>query len=158
LALHGGVPTAIRVHFDTARNLLLYAWFVYRFEPVAEMHAYASVEYALRLHARVPPRSKTDLKSLLAKAVRKGWIRDDGFRHYRRIVDRRAEFERVEAATGGIPAPAADPKAQSYVEILAKHLPEFRNDLAHGSGMLAPRGWTSLALCCDLINQLFAPR
>src|SRR5262249_31064556 len=27
LVLHDGVPRLIRVHFDTARNLLLYSWF-----------------------------------------------------------------------------------------------------------------------------------
>jgi hypothetical protein len=27
------VPHAIRVHFETAKNLYLYAWFVYRFYP-----------------------------------------------------------------------------------------------------------------------------
>jgi hypothetical protein len=30
------VPLNVRVHFETAKNLYLYAWFVYRFYPVAE--------------------------------------------------------------------------------------------------------------------------
>ncbi|MEP6875766.1 MAG: hypothetical protein ABI887_15505 [Burkholderiales bacterium] len=30
--LHGDVCTDVRVHFDTARNLYLYAWFVVRCE------------------------------------------------------------------------------------------------------------------------------
>src|SRR5262245_11374404 len=45
LALNKSVPRNIRVHFDTARNLLLHSWHVFRFQQVAEMHAYASVEY-----------------------------------------------------------------------------------------------------------------
>ena len=47
--LHRDVPTEVHVHFDTARNLYLYAWFVYRFHVVAEQHALASLEMALRL-------------------------------------------------------------------------------------------------------------
>lgn len=43
------VPNDVRVHFDTARNLYLYAWFVYRFHVVAEQQALASLEMALRL-------------------------------------------------------------------------------------------------------------
>lgn len=35
-ALHEGVPHEIVVHFETARNVYLYAWFVYRFYSVAE--------------------------------------------------------------------------------------------------------------------------
>lgn len=46
--LHGDVPTDVRAHFDTARNLYLYAWFVVRFHLVAEQHAMASLEMALR--------------------------------------------------------------------------------------------------------------
>ena len=42
-----------------------------------------------------------------------------------------------------------------YVRMLANMLPGFRNKLAHGSAMLAPSGKRTLALCCDLINQLF---
>ncbi len=46
--LNKAVPEDITIHFDTARNLYLYAWFVYRFYPVAEHHALACLELALR--------------------------------------------------------------------------------------------------------------
>lgn len=42
------VPEDIRIHFDTAKNLYLYAWFVYRFYPVAEQQALITLEFALR--------------------------------------------------------------------------------------------------------------
>src|SRR5436309_14253789 len=32
---------------------------------------------------------------------------------------------------------------------------KFRNDFAHGMTMMRPSGKRTLALCCDLINQLF---
>lgn len=157
MALHEGVPRVIRVHFETARNLLLYSWFAYRFHQVAEMHAYASVEYALRIRGgyRSGQRSPT-LKWLLERAVKEGWIRDDGFRQYRRIAEQRAESEREEAIGAGTePDSATDREIQSYVKILGENLPHFRNKLAHGSARLTPSGKRTLALCSDLINQLF---
>jgi hypothetical protein len=45
--LNLSVPEKIRVQFETARNLMLYTWFVFEFQTVAEMQAYASLELAL---------------------------------------------------------------------------------------------------------------
>ncbi|RUO24455.1 hypothetical protein CWE09_11395 [Aliidiomarina minuta] len=57
--LNDEVPDSVVVHFETAKNLALFAWHVYRFVPVAELHAFISVEFALkekrvtkRLHLR----------------------------------------------------------------------------------------------------------
>src|SRR5438093_10056059 len=47
--LHAGVPDEVWVRFETARNLWLYSWFVYRFSAVAESEVYACLERALRL-------------------------------------------------------------------------------------------------------------
>jgi len=46
--LHAGVPQEIVLQFETARNVYLYAWFVYRFYPVAEHQCLACLELALR--------------------------------------------------------------------------------------------------------------
>lgn len=156
LALHEAVPNVIRVHFETARNLVLYSWFVYRFQQVAEMHAYASVEYALRQRAGLPLRGrKPNLRVLLGRAVAEGWIRDEGFRRFREVAARRAEYEEMEAIVTESELDPNRAEAWCYVRVLANVLPEFRNNLAHGSAMLAPSGKRTLALCCDLINQLF---
>ena len=93
---------------------------------------------------------------LLGRAVREGWIRAEGFRRYREVAARRAEFEEMEAViTGRELGTDRSAEARSYARMLASVLPEFRNKLAHGSAMLAPSGKRTLALCCDLINQLF---
>jgi hypothetical protein len=47
--LHDGVPTKIVVNFETAKNLSLFSWHVYRFHTVARTHAYACLELALRI-------------------------------------------------------------------------------------------------------------
>src|SRR5947207_15275574 len=48
IALGAKVPDEVRSHFETAKNLALYSWFVYSFNVVAAMHAFASLEMALR--------------------------------------------------------------------------------------------------------------
>ncbi len=156
LALHEGVPISIRVHFDTARNLLLHSWFVFRFQQVAEMHAYASVEFALRWRAGLPLKaSNRDLKVLLGRAFREGWIRDVGFRRFQEVADRRAEYEEMEARVTGREPDLSCGDTEWYVRMLSNLLPKFRNKLAHGSALMAPTGKQTLALCCDIINQLF---
>jgi hypothetical protein len=42
------VPALVRSHFETAKNLILYSWFVYSFNAVAAMQAFASLEMAVK--------------------------------------------------------------------------------------------------------------
>lgn len=49
ISLESNVPDEVRSHFETAKNLALYSWFVYSFNVVAAMHAFASLEMALRV-------------------------------------------------------------------------------------------------------------
>lgn len=148
ITLVSAVPEVIREHFDTARNLLLYSWFAYRFIPVAELHAFSSVEYALRIKSG---KSKWMLKKLLALAIKNKWIEDGGFRNYKVVEEGTVDGE--SAATN---PDASD--AQKYCKILLDSFPDLRNELAHGSNMLHPGGLTTLVICADLINQLFEPR
>lgn len=48
ITLHEGVPREIIVNFETAKNLNLFSWFVYRFHSAARSHAYECLELALR--------------------------------------------------------------------------------------------------------------
>ncbi len=50
--LSDAVSVDVRIVFDTARNLYLYAWFVYRFYNVAEQQVFACLEMALREHLK----------------------------------------------------------------------------------------------------------
>lgn len=49
MTLHAGVPDAVVVKFETAKNLNLFSWFVYRFHSAARSHAYECLELALRI-------------------------------------------------------------------------------------------------------------
>ena len=159
LNLGSSVPEEIRAHFAVACNLLLYAWYVYEFIPVAEMHAFASLEFALKI--RTGNQDQHGLKRLLNIAVKQGWIRNEPIRQYQRIEERRAqskEFIRViQEIFGDQQINYEFSNIQSYVSILSENIPWFRNKLAHGSGLLHPVGnaYLTLEICCDLIDQLF---
>src|SRR5437016_2006421 len=94
-ALRESVPDNIRIHFETAKNLLLYSWFVYNFISVAEMQAYASAEYALRERIGTAAGEKPGLKRLLKYAVEHNVIEDSKFRRYARLSSETLQTERL---------------------------------------------------------------
>jgi hypothetical protein len=174
LVLHDGVPEDIRVQFLTACNVLLYGWFVFRFLHVAELHALATLELALkhRLGPATPEQKRSPgLRGLLDAAVDQGLVRASGLRGYQRRVVARAQdqeerrlmyeaFDRAIATIPGaeprVPQPEPEPVADEVImRRLAKGLPKWRNELAHGSTLLFTEGVLKVELCADLINQLF---
>lgn len=148
------VPEYIREHFETAKNLLLYAWFVYRFIPVAELHAYSTVEMALKERARQAALKTRNLARLMEVAIERGWIVDEGFSNIRREREAMEQEWEWRRQLGFVPTPD-EKDAQRYCKMLLDSMPHLRNDLAHGSKTLHPGGIGTLAICADLINQLF---
>src|SRR6266487_4520871 len=67
IRLSDKVPDEVRSHFEIARNLALYSWFVYSFNVVAAMQAYASLEMALKHKAG---KKRISLKKSLAQAFK----------------------------------------------------------------------------------------
>jgi hypothetical protein len=129
------VPADVRVHFDTARNLYLYAWHVYRFHAVAEQQALQAMEMALRvkliergdlnvdgeLEAVLPPdasKKARDLKPktmmlyrMLDHAAKMGLVRNDRIVNRVHWAQRSAEFAQSLAALEAVTAldlPEAD--------------------------------------------------
>ena len=146
IRIKDAVPEEIRIHFTTARNLLVYSWFVYRFIPVAEQHAYATVEMALQNRLDKPGMG---LRGLLKEAIAQGLIADEGFT----IVRERKE---VQTPLVDEYEPLEDGRqVESYVNVLLKALPYLRNNLAHGSNSIHPNGYATLQVCAELINQLY---
>jgi hypothetical protein len=64
IRLNDTVPEDVRSHFEVARNLAVYSWFVYPFHEVAVMHAMASLEMAARAKTG---EAQTPFKNLLDK-------------------------------------------------------------------------------------------
>lgn len=124
LALADSVPEQVRTHYDTARNLYLYAWHVYRFHVVAEHQALASLEMALRLalvqqgkldehgallatpgrqvKTKRPP-APLGLSRLLSMALQSGLISNDGLSRRglwaQKLAERRRSIEQIEFMT-----------------------------------------------------------
>lgn len=162
MQLDDSAPDDVLIHYETARNLLLYSWFVYRFLPLAEMQAYASVERALKLRIGEATlerrRGLRGFRKLLEYAIAQGWLDDEGFAHHRRMRERREHnMERLAEILGESSAIAADEGQQPCVQILSDSLPSLRNVIAHGDRYLSHTTYFTLELCRDIIQQLFRP-
>jgi hypothetical protein len=167
LTLNSTVPEDIRTGFDTARNLYLYSWFVYRFLTVAELQAYAAFEYALG--KRIENESAGRVRGLNNRfdfAIKKGWLRAEGVRRYQQSAKRRKEFAEEQEQLykdylkheDGWRSPDSRTEAEhaaEYLQNLKSGIPKLRNSIAHGNPMLHGRAGLTLEICCDLINQLF---
>lgn len=178
VTLHRGVPRNIWAQFETSRNLYVYAWYVYRFYPVAEHQAYACLELALRerYEAEVTAISKTKaretlhgLKSLLEYAIQQGHLRNDGFSLWRERTKARAQqrtedelWEKV--LQEGRTEMVFDPddyeitdvdRNHDYLQVILKTLPALRNGYAHGSNTLHSQVLYSIRLVSEIINQIF---
>lgn len=67
LVLNQNVPDDVRSHFETAKNLALYSWFVYSFNVVAAMQGFASLEMSVRMKLND---KKTPFKHLIDQAFK----------------------------------------------------------------------------------------
>lgn len=177
LTLHAGVPEHIVEQFETARNLYLYAWFVYRFYIVSEQHSLACLELALRDRLKEEIKAgkikyrgkKPTLRPLLEYAVKQKLIRNEGFEAWRhRGVIRSRERVRMEKfqemSEKKLEEIAWD---ESDIEVtpedldwdLAAKLVEFlsglRNIYAHGSETLHNYALSRIQLVREIINQLY---
>jgi hypothetical protein len=133
IILHEGVPKEIQGQFNVARNMALYQYFHYALAPEVQLKTYTIIEFSLRLKANSTKRLM--LSELLGMAVKESWITDAGFRHIKN------------------PQPG-----NHYCKQLKEVLPRLRNGAAHGSSNLTPEIVGHLAICADLINQLFSDR
>lgn len=173
--LHGCVPREIVLQFETARNVYLYAWFVYRFYPVSEHQCLACLELALRERLKEEIRlgkikeKRPTLHPLLKYAVEHGLVRNEGFSAWQNrgeIRSRaRVEVEKLREASeknlteitwdeSDIQITAEDLN-WDYVKMLPELLPMVRNDYAHGSTELHNWALRSFQIVSEIINQLY---
>ena len=68
IAVDVAVPLDVRVLFDRARNVFLYAWYCYELLVVSEMQAFGALELALKLRLLGPSEVISGLGSLLQQA------------------------------------------------------------------------------------------
>jgi hypothetical protein len=175
--LSSAVPEKIAIQFETARNLYLYAWHVYRFYMVATTQALATLEFGLRerLPQRLPEpyqskrQKEPTLAGMLGYAIDQGQIRNEGFRRWHRAAAERERKRRSLQATQTLIDSQLDsieidesemlvitPEDQRWdlVNVLRDSLPKIRNELAHGSSMLT-RDLDTIELVAEILGQLY---
>ncbi len=129
ISLNCTVPEKIRSQFNVARNMAIYTYFMYSLAPEVHMKTYSVMEMALRDFYGGD--EKTNLKTLVRKAVETGVIQDRGFRH------------------------VPDNQENSYSKNFIDIYPKLRNSMAHGTSMLTPDCVDNIERCADFVNQLF---
>lgn len=176
IQLSDSVPEQIRIHFETAKNVYLYAWCVYRFHMVAEHYVFSTLELALRerLHelSLVPtgkgnPRGLADLIRLAASH---SLITNERFEPGEAMARWRAEHRLSEKVRQKMEAEGlteieynlADAEVLpedhlNWVEHYAEHMPKIRNLHAHGTDMLYPTVLHSFVVVANFINQCYLP-
>jgi hypothetical protein len=179
LVLHENVPDDIRVQFETTKNLYLYAWFVFRFYPVAEHHAYTCLELALRERFETEMltsgviKKKSEfgpgLKRLLTYAVKSGYLKDENFSVWQQHTEMRARQRYgdevwAEAQRQGLSEITYDEtqyeikdvdRDHKYLEIILETVPWLRNNYAHGSKSLHSQVLGTLRLVAEIISQIY---
>lgn len=179
IVLHQNVPDDIRVQFETTKNLYLYAWFVYRFYPVSEHHAYTCLELALRERFEaemftlgVIKRKRKfgpEFKELLDYSVKSGCLKDENFSVWQQRTMSRAKRRTEneiweEAQRKGLSEITFDDdqyeikdvdRDHRYLETIFKTIPQLRNDYAHGTKSLHNQVLGTLKLVAEIINQIY---
>lgn len=158
ISLVDTVPQNIHLHFNTAKNLMLYSWFVNRFHHVSELHAFSTIELAIRTKIEIVTNDKCrirNLRPLLEHAIKQRWIIDDGFP---KMVEKNKlvkENQEMLESVGINSTKEEINDIQKYSKALIYYFPTLRNLFAHGSNSIFPSYLDLLDTCRYLINQLF---
>jgi hypothetical protein len=178
IRLTEAVPEDVRQLLETAKNLSLYSWFVYRFHPVASFIAYSCLEAALRPLVLADPTFPKQTKpnwfpsfgAMMNHAVSKGWLRNQGFDNARHMARVRARhrtlieqiqemnaqgIDQMESREPTIEAIEAELESLPYARNLAKNIPDLRNAVAHGHRFLDDGSIAVISLVAEAINQLY---
>jgi hypothetical protein len=153
ISLNATVPEAVRNQFAIARNAYVYSRFFFPFQMAGLVYSILAIELALQMRVKeaepgmfIGIRQPT-LYRLLEYALRQRWVLDSGFN-----VSVAPDFRVAEKITKRFDS---IPHEQRYSYNFLDVLIYLRNDLAHGTFMLAPGMGFLLARHAELINQLF---
>lgn len=170
IVLHDCVPASTRQMFETAKNLSLYAWFVYRFHPMSELAGWLALENALLEKMTQEGLRKPDdkrspgLRRLLERAMSDGWLTEERIPGRLAIararVSERKTFEAIQQENEFVAEPTEDEVRQEAATMqllptMCRAAANLRNSMAHGSNRLHPNSRTTLRVTAGLINQLF---
>lgn len=179
------VPEKIQVQFETAKNLFLYAWFVYRFYPVAERQALSTLEMGLRekLDPQIPPYDKTKgssnyrnrsghltLAPLLRYVHDEKLVVNEDFELWWHRVKMNAKSRRNRMHAEKLLNEEVDSivfddddftieeqdKDYDYFGPLTKLLPKSRNTHSHGTSSIWPPGTVIFEITQTILNKIYS--
>jgi hypothetical protein len=177
IILNDSVPIDVRQLFETAKNLSLYSWFVYRFHQASELIAFSALEMALReryiFENSIEPNENKrppTLYNLLQHANNKKWISNEKFpslyarakclaEHKKTInliqthdFEKEPSVRREEPSEEDVQLALAE---LDMVEAITSSAHKVRNNLAHGSRTLHPNSISTLITTSEVINQIY---
>lgn len=177
ISLHQDVPDDVRVQFETTKNLYLYAWFVFRFYPVAKHHAYTCLELALRQRFEQAMLASGEKKRefgpglmrLLDYAVSNGHLKNENFEVWQQRTLMRAQQRTETEACNEMSRRGLDEividetqyeikeedRDHDYLATLLETLPWLRNHYAHGSASLDNQALGTIKVVSEIINQIY---
>jgi hypothetical protein len=177
--LSANVPEDVVIQYETAKNIYLYAWYVYRFYSAAEHLALACLEMGLRKRFpeglppgygnKIRPNVRPTLAPLLRYAVDQGLIKNEGFSRWHRLVEQRtrnrimfeqiADMEMTNSLTRKTNIDEVAANAQDFdcefVSALEVILPGIRNSYAHGSSRLDNQVLGTFELIKEILTQIY---
>lgn len=176
-SLSSSVPKKVITHFETGKNIYLYAWFVYRFYPVADLHVRTTLELALKeriyngnvREASKPVKKMRGLKDYILYAIKQGWVLNEGFKIWQKRAHDYAEYQasmeliHEMEQTGEADAMLDQTRVEKiyqennwdFLSAFAASIPNIRNEYAHGSSMLHNSVLGTFELVAEFINQLW---
>ena len=182
IQLNSLVPDDIKVQFDTARNLFMHSFYVYRFYVVAESQALTTLEFALRecigkeqikLFSKELKAEKLrfseGLRLYMEYLARRELIKNEDFpiwhnrnriaaeEAYRLEISKRMEDEGLSEYTwddSEIDESKFDVE-WNYVEVLCNTIPKIRNKYAHGGKTLHNQVLRSFENISIIINKMY---
>lgn len=175
--LNKSVPQKVKVHFETAKNVSLYSWYVYRFHQVAEMTAYTALEMALREKYKIEEPgiaedklSTLTMKRLMDQAKKRQWLKNEKFPSLYARAKYAAQTEKMLRQSEShdfdrFPSMPIEEATESEIRdvlerfdlaaVVLQNTHKLRNFLAHDLTKMAPDSVGTLSLVSEVINQLF---
>ena len=173
--LNDEVPIDVRIMFDTARNLYVYSWHIYRFTNIAEYQLFICLEFGLRelLLEELPKKYKnrhgdTSIEKLLRYIVDFGYLESKDFKRYEDRVKRNSEvrFKRAkrdemdkeelkEISYNLSDAFISEEDHFDFLNPLIDYIKYFRNEYAHGSTMLFGNITSTFEDVSEILNAVY---
>jgi hypothetical protein len=169
--ISGEVPKNVSQLIETAKNLSLYSYYVYRFHQPAELICLISFELALKERARLSDvKVKPDsFMGHINYAIEQKWLdnRDDPDLIEKAVANARrenfidvarfleGEASMLEPTTDQVDKQLDDLTYDFNQKEILHSSRRLRNSLAHDNGYLAPTSVSTLFRTVRLINKLF---